>query len=141
VGVTVISCKEQLDTSTPQGQFVLTMFAALAQLERDTIVERTTDGRNKRGKIDGEKGGRLPFGYTRLPAEIVIDEHAAAIVRRIFALRSQGLTLVKIAEQLDTPSPRGATWWASGVREILLNEAAYRGGARGDSAVCWPAIL
>jgi DNA invertase Pin-like site-specific DNA recombinase len=33
------------------------MFASLAQLERDVITERTTGGRNERGKIDGEKGG------------------------------------------------------------------------------------
>lgn len=36
---------------------MLSMFASLAQLERDVITERTTGGRNERGKIDGEKGG------------------------------------------------------------------------------------
>jgi DNA invertase Pin-like site-specific DNA recombinase len=40
-GVALVSCKESLDTTSPQGQFVLTMFAALAQLERDLISERT----------------------------------------------------------------------------------------------------
>jgi DNA invertase Pin-like site-specific DNA recombinase len=34
-GVTLVSCKETWDTGTPQGQFVLTVFAALGQLERD----------------------------------------------------------------------------------------------------------
>ena len=32
--VALISCKEALDTATPQGQFVLTMFAALRSEER-----------------------------------------------------------------------------------------------------------
>lgn len=41
------------------------MFAALAQLERDTIVERMTAGSNERGKRDGEKGGRVPLVYIR----------------------------------------------------------------------------
>jgi site-specific DNA recombinase len=152
-GVTVVSTKEGLDTSTPQGQFVLTMFAALAQLERDTIVERTSAGREQRGKIDGEKGGRLPFGYVRRAAEIAIkrpasidvDDRAALIVRRIFALRDQGLSLRKIAAQLtadQVPTPRGAQEWsAMGVREILQNEAAYKGGARNGSRCCWPTIL
>jgi site-specific DNA recombinase len=49
-GSVIVSCNESLDTSTPAGNFVLTMFAALAQLERDTIVARTTAGRNERGK-------------------------------------------------------------------------------------------
>ena len=60
-GAPLVSCKESLDTSTPQGQFVLTMFAAMARLERDTIVERTSAGRNARGKVDGERGGRMPW--------------------------------------------------------------------------------
>lgn len=140
-GVSLVSCKESLDTATPQGQFALTLFAALAQLERDTIVERTTAGRNQRGKVDGEKGGRLPYGYSRLPTAIVVDAEAAAIVRRIFALRASGATLQAIAAQLDGPSPRGGAWYASGVSDILKNEAAYRGGARGASTVRWPAIL
>ena len=52
-GVELVSVKESLDTSSPSGRFALTMFAAIAQLERDTIVARTRDGRNARGKIDG----------------------------------------------------------------------------------------
>jgi DNA invertase Pin-like site-specific DNA recombinase len=56
------------------------MFASLPQLERDTIVERTTAGRNERGKRDGEKGGRVPLGYIRtLDRVISIDEHSAAL--------------------------------------------------------------
>ncbi len=143
-GVTLVSCKESLDTSTPQGQFVLTMFAALAQLERDTIVERTTAGRNQRGNQDGEKGGRLPYGYIRTPTGVQVEEQAAAVVRRIFAARAGGATLREIAHQLNERqpvSPRGGQWYASGVRDVLSNERAYHGATRGASAVQWPAIL
>jgi site-specific DNA recombinase len=144
MGIALVSCKESLDTSTPQGQFVLTMFAALAQLERDTIVERTTAGRNQRGKRDGEKGGRVPLGYIRTAeGAIFVDEHSAAIVRRIFALRDTGPTMLAIAEALSgvTTSRGGKRWYASSVREVLLNEDNYRGGKRGDSDLRWPAIL
>jgi site-specific DNA recombinase len=58
-GVILISVKENLNTATPMSQFVLAFHARLAQLERDTIVERTTAGRDLRGKQDGEKGGRI----------------------------------------------------------------------------------
>lgn len=144
LGVSLISCKESLDTSTPQGQFVLTMFAALAQLERDTIVERTTAGRNQRGKIDGDKGGRVPLGYNRAAdGAISIDEAGAAVVRHIFSLHSTGFSMQKIADKLaDLPTSRGAKrWYASSVWNILQNEADYRGGRRGDSDLCWPVIL
>ena len=45
-GVQFISLKENFDTSTPQGKFVLTIFCALSQLERDTIKERQQEGIN-----------------------------------------------------------------------------------------------
>lgn len=140
-GIVLVSCKESLDTTTPQGQFVLTMFAALAQLERDTIVERTTAGRNERGKRDGERGGRMPFGYVRTEAGIVVDDHAAQLVRWIFQQKQRGGSLRSIAAGLTGPSPQGGQWRGSSVAAVLANEAAYLGGRRGESEVCWPTIL
>lgn len=43
-GVQFVSLKENVDTSTPQGKFILTVFAGLAQLERDTILQRQREG-------------------------------------------------------------------------------------------------
>ena len=43
-GVSVRSLKESFDTSTAQGKFVLTMFAALYELERESIRERQREG-------------------------------------------------------------------------------------------------
>lgn len=43
-GVSVRSLKESFDTSTAQGKFVLTMFAALYELERESIKERQREG-------------------------------------------------------------------------------------------------
>ena len=40
-GVEFISLKENIDTTTPQGRFMLTVFGALAELERENILERT----------------------------------------------------------------------------------------------------
>lgn len=55
-GVAFQSLKESIDTSTPQGQFMLTVFGALAQLERDCIRQRTEEGRRiaiQEGRING----------------------------------------------------------------------------------------
>jgi site-specific DNA recombinase len=143
-GTELVSCKESLDTTTPAGRFVLTIFAALAQLERDNIVERTTSGRDERGKKDGEKGGRLPYGYKRTAAGIRIDQTLAPIVRRIVRDDKRGLSQTRIAAALNDAGivgPRGGRWYASSVDEILKNRPAYRGGKRGESAARWPAIL
>lgn len=42
--VAFYSMKEALDTSTPQGKFTLTIFAALAELERESILQRQQEG-------------------------------------------------------------------------------------------------
>lgn len=44
VGVGLYSHEQTLDTTTPMGQFALTMFAALAELERLVVRERITAG-------------------------------------------------------------------------------------------------
>mgnify|MGYP004652850621 CR=1 FL=1 len=43
-GVQFVSLKEKVDTSTPQGKFMLTVFAGLAQLERENILQRQREG-------------------------------------------------------------------------------------------------
>ena len=43
-GVRLVSKKESIDTETPQGKFVLTIFSAISELERDTIKQRQMEG-------------------------------------------------------------------------------------------------
>ncbi len=56
-GVQLISLKENIDTSTPNGKFMLTVFAALAELERETILERQREG-IAIAKAEGKYKGR-----------------------------------------------------------------------------------
>ncbi len=131
--IALVSCKESFDTSTPQGQLMLGIFAVLAQFERDLISQRTTDALVERELRDGETGGRLPYGYIRTPLGIVIDEEAAKNVRRIFSMRKRGVSLREIGAKVGKPH--------TSVAEILLNRDAYKGGRRGESARRWPVIV
>ena len=57
-GVEFYSKKESFDTTTPQGKFVMTMFGALAELEREQIMQRQAEGiaeAKKKGKYTGRK--------------------------------------------------------------------------------------
>lgn len=59
-GVQVVSDKEKLDTNTPQGRFMLTVFAALSELERETTLERQKEG-IAIAKAEGKYKGRKPI--------------------------------------------------------------------------------
>lgn len=56
-GVNFISIKEKIDTTTPQGKFMLTVFGALAELERETILQRQREG-IEIAKAEGKYKGR-----------------------------------------------------------------------------------
>lgn len=56
-GVQFISRKENIDTHTPAGKFMLTVFGALAQLERENILERQAEG-IAIAKAEGRMKGR-----------------------------------------------------------------------------------
>ena len=43
-GIEFVSLKEKIDTTTPQGKFMLTVFAAMASLEREQTLERQREG-------------------------------------------------------------------------------------------------
>ena len=58
-GVEFVSIKENIDTRTPQGKFMLTVFGALAELEREQILERQREGINL-AKDRGVYKGRMP---------------------------------------------------------------------------------
>ena len=57
--VKFVSQKENIDTSTPNGKFMLTVFAALAQLERETMLARQREG-IEIAKAEGTYKGRKP---------------------------------------------------------------------------------
>lgn len=56
-GVQFISQKESIDTSTPTGRFMLSIFGAVAELERDNIRQRQSEG-IAIAKAEGRFNGR-----------------------------------------------------------------------------------
>ena len=64
-GVEFQSLKEAIDTQTPTGLFMLTIFGAVAQLERDYIRERQSEG-IAIAVTAGKFKGRKPIEYPKL---------------------------------------------------------------------------
>lgn len=84
--ITFRSLTEGLHTDGPMGQAMLTIMAAFAQLERDTMLERTRAGLAAAAK-NGRHGGR--------PAKVGGPE-----VARARDLIGKGLTAVEVAKML-----------------------------------------
>jgi DNA invertase Pin-like site-specific DNA recombinase len=61
-GIGLKSLQDQIDTTTPMGQFFFVVFSAIAELERSMIRERSKAGLAA-ARARGRKGGR-PFALT-----------------------------------------------------------------------------
>ncbi|HEX6478724.1 MAG TPA: recombinase family protein [Ktedonobacteraceae bacterium] len=144
--VQLFSAKETIDTSTPTGKFMVTIMAGLAELERDTTSQRTIDALDARGRSVGIRAGLPPYGYhydtdiVRNGQYLKRDFHGvsivpeqAEVVRKVYELREQGLTLRAIAERVPLSF--------NAVKNVLDRESVYRGGLRGESEETWPIIL
>ena len=59
-GVELVSKKEAIDTTTPTGKFMLTVFGAVAELEREYILQRQREG-IAIAKANGIYRGRKPI--------------------------------------------------------------------------------
>jgi len=68
-GVNFVSQKEHIDTTTPTGKFMLTVFGAVAELEREYILQRQAEGiasARKRGKHLGRPIKQAPDDFGAL---------------------------------------------------------------------------
>jgi DNA invertase Pin-like site-specific DNA recombinase len=87
-----ISYREQIDTSGPLGKAIMTIVAAIAELERSLIVERVKAGL-RRARLEGRHIGRKP-----------LDLDTVAIIGD----RARGLSFRRIAKlhQISTATVR-----------------------------------
>ena len=70
-GVGLISLKENIDTDTPQGRFMLTVFAAIAELKREYIRQRQREG-IEIAKAKGAYKGRKPIVRDNFDAVVAL---------------------------------------------------------------------
>jgi len=60
IGVEFVSFREQIDTGGPLGRAIVVIIGAIAELERNLIVERVRAGM-RRARLDGTRIGRAPL--------------------------------------------------------------------------------
>ena len=88
------SMSERFDTGTPFGNAMIGILAVFAQLERETIKERTMMGKEARVK-NGLRinSGFAPIGYDQKDGQLYINEYEASLVRELFESYCKGLSL------------------------------------------------
>ena len=89
-GVEFVSLKENIDTTTPHGRFMLTVFGALAELERESILERQREG-IEIAKAEGKYKGRKPVAVDEAKFQAVCARWRAGEITATAAMQEVGL--------------------------------------------------
>ncbi len=94
-----VSIKENFDTNTPFGKAMVGILSVFAQLERETILERTRIGRKKRAEEGLWYGtGNLPFAYDydEKTGILVPNKEKVEIVDKMVELYLQGMPMTQV---------------------------------------------
>lgn len=131
--VDLVSLNETLDTSTPWGRAMIGILSSFNQMESENIQMRTAMGKEAKATKGGYAGGKPPLGYKSVNGELVVVEEEAEIVRLIYKLRKDGMTMVNIAEELNKrglKTKQGNEFRHSAIQGILNNKEMYLGHYR-----------
>lgn len=131
MGIGVRSMTETFDTSTPAGRAMLGMLATFAGYERDSLVERTSLGRERALRLGRHTGGGVPFGY-RLTADkrLEVEPQEAEVVKEVFRLYTQQrLSAEAIADYLTARSVPPRAFFQGAHRAVIrvLENPVYMG--------------
>lgn len=83
-GVNLICIEEGIDSSQTSGKLLISVLSAVAEIERENILEQTMNGRREKARQGKWNGGPAPYGYILKDDTLLIDEQEAEIVRTIF---------------------------------------------------------
>ncbi|MGO9018226.1 MAG: recombinase family protein [Syntrophobacteraceae bacterium] len=132
--VTFISIKEGIDGSGPYGQFMLTILAAISQLELEMITSRMKENRLARWRDRRIFCGKPPYGYTwnvkEKRIEIVPDqgEVYSRVVREYLDLNRSLNDISLLLNEEGVPTRNnGSSRWSSGTLSKILKCADYLG--------------
>jgi site-specific DNA recombinase len=126
----LILLDQNIDTSSPYGMMVLTMMAAVAQLERDVIRERTQGGRKAKSEKGGYAYGSPSFGYMSVDGVLVQNPMEYPVLQLMKNHRRAGKGLTVIANMLNElghRTKRGTVWTAVKVGEAVGTYERGRG--------------
>ena len=129
-GVNLICIEEGIDSSQTSGKLLISVLSAVAEIERENIIEQTMNGRKEKARQGGWNGGFAPYGYYLKDKQLFIQEEEADSVRLIYRLfANSNMGYGKVAQELNLKGIKKITrqngtlteWSAHFVRMILDN--------------------
>jgi DNA invertase Pin-like site-specific DNA recombinase len=120
-----VSMSESLDTSTAMGRFLMDIIQRIAQLESEQIGERVYVGMEQKAKTNGGVlGFNIPYGYDYSNGKLTINHNESENVKNIFQNYLNGISMKKIADELNLksiPTKLNKVWGIQTVSLILKN--------------------
>ena len=120
LGISVYFEENGIDTDHVVGEMLITLLGMAAQNESLSLSKNLRWGIRKRMENGTYNNCSTAFGYDCIDGKLVINEHDAEIVRRIFADFLAGKGTKTIAEELSAET--GEHWYHQSIGYILANE-------------------
>lgn len=100
-GITFHSLSENIDTSSPNGRFFLTILSSLSQLERELTSSRVKD------TLHGLKMTNKPYsndmyGFDKLDGSLVENDTEQKMIKKIVKLYKSGYTIHEIVKYVNS---------------------------------------
>lgn len=89
-GVNLLCVEDSIDSAGASGKLMISVLAAVAEIERENIKEQTMAGRQQKARDGRWNGGFAPYGYKLVHKDgekgkvLEIDEKEAELVRLIY---------------------------------------------------------
>lgn len=85
-GVNLICIEDGIDSSKEAGKLMISVLAAVAEIERENIRVQTMEGRMQKAREGKWNGGFAPYGYKLVDGKLYINEEEAKAIRMIYDL-------------------------------------------------------
>lgn len=83
-GINLICIEEGIDSSQTSGKLLISVLSAVAEIERENIIEQTMNGRREKARQGGWNGGFAPYGYYLKDNQLLIEETEAEAIRIVY---------------------------------------------------------